>query len=293
MNNLIILLIRLLSLLGIIYHKKTFIIQKLVKLCTTYFIISFFSLNAQILKVPVIMQAHPVTCMIASSTSVMQYFGKAISYSDFSSKVYISAKGITFYDLQQWLYAYGFQTTVCSLKTSYIPILLSLGIPPIVAFDNKPKHVVVVSGFNTKDSVFIIMDPLKGENNISWQQISEQQSKAAWQGMLIIPDTLRWKEKIANAGLPLSNWLQQNRQYRSEALLLKAQQTTKIEKKMILLACSCETEPKNIEACTQYAAMLLKQGMRDEAYNILRKILLYNPNYINAKQLKEELDKGK
>lgn len=258
-----------------------------------FFLLRFSNSQTIHLDLPEIRQPHPATCLPSSAIAVMQYFGSKVNYSELSTKVNLTTFGITFYELQQWLSSYGFLGVVCSLPPVHIVPLIKEGFPPVIAIDCHRKHSVVVMGYNPLDSIFSLMDPLHGQVQVSWSELEARQRLCAFQGMLIMPDTMQWEKQIIGLGLPVFTWIRQDKRYRSDALFLKSQQVNEPILQLALAACACETDLSNTDACFRYAELLVNLGFQAEAYKLLRQILTHDPGYTNAKILKQKLDKGK
>ena len=252
--------------------------------CTTH-------LSAQHLEVPVIRQPHPVTCLPAAATAVLQFWGAEITYGEVSTKPYIGKSGVTFFEMQEWLNAFGFQSIVCSIGTHHLSQLLTNGIPPIIALYSGVKHTVVSTGFNPVDTTFTIMDPLNGEVVFSRKRLAKEQFQAAYQAMLIFPDSINLLDILNCSKLPLGDWHMEDRKYRGETLLKKglAQKDTLLQLTYFTRACAADS--KNEVACFYQARLLVVLGKEEEAYRELRKILLRNPSYVPAVELMDRLGK--
>jgi len=252
--------------------------------CTT-------QLSAQHLEVPVIRQPHPVTCLPAAATAVMQFWGSGLTYAEVSTKPYIGSEGVTFFEMQEWLNAFGFQSIVCSIQPYQISPLLQNGIPPIIALYSGVKHTVVSTGFNTADTTYTVMDPLKGEVVVSHNRLAKEQFQAAYQAMLIFPDTVNLQEILNCSKLPLGYWYNQNRKYRSEALLKKGLLQKDTVLQLTYLTRACILDLNNEVACFRQAQLLAQLGKKEEAYRELQKILLRNHSYLPALELISNLGK--
>ncbi|MBL4753058.1 MAG: hypothetical protein JKY52_05575 [Flavobacteriales bacterium] len=242
------------------------------------------------LDVPVIRQPHPVTCVPASATAVMQYWGSTITYGEVSTKPFIGSGGVTYFEMQEWLSVFGFTSIVCSLQTKQIPILLEIGIPPVIALYSSVKHTVVCVAFNPGDSAFTIMDPLKGETIVSYAALLKEQSKSSYQAMLIFPDSINWQKTLILADFQVNEWLLQNSRYRSEALVIQGLSQKDSLLQLAYFARACTEDHRYLKACFHYSRLLALTGRKEEAWRELRKILLKNPSYAPALELKQKLE---
>lgn len=145
--------------------------------------------------VPNIEQSGPYWCGPASLCMVLNYWGYEINQSVIASHIYDSASNLTFIrNMTNFPTELGFQTeAIFPSNLTNLKRRISDGIPVVIlqrfSVNWSYGHFRVVIGYNDKESIIILNDPILGEN----QSVSYQEFTALWQ-----PE--------ANSTFSVNNW---------------------------------------------------------------------------------------
>lgn len=166
------------------------------------------------LAVDLIRQAHPTTCLIACAAMVMRFHGSAVDHDDLWRSVRMWADGTSFLEVENATRSRGLQAMTCGPTEDELVALLRLGLPSIIAVERSGKHTVVVRGYDTVSSSFIVLDPAHGGEAVSRVRLASEREPYARQALLIAPNLDAILGGAEGGDLPVATWVEQARRYR-------------------------------------------------------------------------------
>lgn len=153
---------------GIVQNYSESQVMKVLKTNPTGNVNSYVDGTIEVSNIPFYQQANDNTCGQAVMASILNYWGKGVSYQDVvnqtnSWNMFTDVDKITQYLRKRGLYAQDYRMATINLLKDRI----NKGLPPIVLLDFgslSSEHYVIVKGYNESTKTFIVSDPIDGPN---------------------------------------------------------------------------------------------------------------------------------
>ena len=168
------------------------------------------------------------SCLPTAAAMALACLTHPIQPSDIARQIPMYADGANFFDLQNELTRLGYDSLIFVGRADEANQALRASYPVIAAvLRSGHKHAVLVGGFGEPvapddEPSFEIADPDGGRWS-TWSAAQLERSLYAGQMMVIFPAAGDARARLANEGFPLE-WIEaQNRRFRAQAWVLRAQ----------------------------------------------------------------------